>query len=198
VNDPRLDDDPWTPYWQAHRLHSCIASRRPDDQREIDGYWVRFARTLARGSRVIDLATGNGAVPFALVQAGLELDITAVDKADINPRRYLPNTESLRHVRFMGGVDLRQFPALGPYDAVTSQFGIEYLPDQVRGAVIARLLQTGGRFQLLVHHAESAIVRPRQRDLEELNILLEPGSLMDALHAGRAREAAPGRKRAQE
>lgn len=178
ASDPHRN--PWTLYWQANRLHSCIASRFPGDEEELTEYWVRFGGSLVHGSRLIDLATGNGAVPFALRHAGLDLDITAVDKADILPQRYLESAaETLRGVCFLGGVDLCDEPTLaGPYDALTSQFGIEYVPAQVRAGVIRNLLRTGGRFQLLVHHAHSAIVRPRQDDLEELTMLLEPGGLM--------------------
>jgi len=176
--------DPWTIYWQADHLHSCISAGSPEDAKQLAEYWVRFGRTLPKGARLIDLATGNGAVPFALAQAGLDLRITAVDQAYIDPRRYLKAAQRLQGVRFLGGTDLREAPALGgPYDAVTSQFGLEYLPADRRPAVVARLLSRGGHYQFLMHHAASEVVAPASRDLEELAVLLEPGGLLATLRA---------------
>lgn len=173
----------WTRYWQADRLQSCIPAVSTSEQ-EIVEHWARFGRSLPAQSRLIDLATGNGAVPAALVKAGINLVITAVDRADIDPPRYLAQGASLRSVEFIGNVDLADPTALeGQYDAVTSQFGIEYMAEDLRAGLLARLLRPGGRFQLLLHHDDSAVVQPRHRDLEELGRLFRPGGLMDALQA---------------
>lgn len=176
--------DPWSHYWQADNLHSCIPSAAESYSTEIAAYWVRFGRSLAKGARVIDLATGNGAVPATLVKAGLELDITGVDKAAIDPPRYLTVPDAVRGVRFIGGVDLSAPDNLpGSFDALTSQFGLEYLPAAARAPLVARALDRGGRFQVLIHHADSEVVGPRRRDLAELNTLLANDGLMPALLA---------------
>lgn len=175
--------DPWTQYWQADHLQSCVpASAQGSD--ELNRLWVRFGRSLPAKSRLIDLATGNGAVPAALVSAGVELDITAVDKAAVDPQRYLRDPSVLRGVRLRGGIDLTDPSVLHEhFDAVTSQFGVEYLPPGHRGALLARLLQPGGRFLLVVHHERSDVVQPRRRDLAELDRLFAPGAVMDGLLA---------------
>jgi ubiquinone/menaquinone biosynthesis C-methylase UbiE len=173
--------DPWTLYWQSDHLESCIASAT-DSGDEIADYWVHFARSLPPRARLIDVATGNGAVPAILVRAGLHLDITGVDKADVDPARYLADVEAVRGVRFIGGVDLSDASALpGSYDALTSQFGLEYLPEPARARLVAHLLGSGGRFQLLLHHQDSEIVRPRRRDLDELDELFAAEGLMPAV-----------------
>ncbi len=173
--------DAWTRYWQADRLHSCIAAE-PAVEQQVAEHWVRFGRSLAPGTRLVDLATGNGAVPAALLTAGLALDITALDKARIDPPAYLSQGSMLRGVQFAGGVDLAD-PAAWPgrYDAVTSQFGVEYLPAAARAPAVACRLHAGGRFQLLLHHADSEIVGPRRRDLEELCRLLQPNGVIPTL-----------------
>lgn len=184
--------DPWTVYWQSDRLHSCIASGSAEDQRELAAHWVGFGRTLPRGARLVDLATGNGAVPAALAGAGLDLAITGVDRADIDPRRFVAGEPALARVRFLGGVDLRDPPDLeGCYHAVTSQFGLEYLPPGARGRPVASLLGAGGRFQLLTHHVDSEILRSGRRDLDELSVLLEAGGVMEAVAAFAADGLAP-------
>lgn len=176
--------DPWSHYWQADNLHSCIPTTADRSSGHIAGYWIRFGRSLARGARIIDLATGNGAVPAVLLQAGLELDITGVDKAAIDPPRYLAVPEAVRGVHFIGGVDLSEPDNLpGSFDALTSQFGLEYLPAAVRAPLVARALEPTGQFQLLLHHTDSAVVQPRRRDLAELDTLLAGDGLMPALLA---------------
>lgn len=174
--------DPWTRYWQSDHLESCVPSSAGSST-DIADYWVRFARSLPSRARIIDVATGNGAVPAMLVQAGVDLDITGVDKADIDPARYLTEARAVQGVNFIGGVDLSDTAALpGVYDALTSQFGLEYLAEPVRAPLVARLLDSGGSFQLLMHHADSEVVRPRHRDLQELDELFAEGGLMPTLH----------------
>lgn len=166
--------DPWTLYWQANRLHSCLAAEA-DHAEAVDDFWVRFGRLLPEDAQLIDLATGNGAVPLALRRAGLGLPITAVDRAAIDPLQFLDAADSLAGVDFLGGIDLGVPLDLGRrFDAATSQFGLEYLPAESRAPALAGVLRPGARFQLLLHHADSAVVTPRRRDLEELHRLLAP------------------------
>lgn len=175
--------DAWSLYWRADRLHSCIALDQAA-QRDIDAYWVDFGRQLPPGSRLIDLATGNGAVVHALGAAGLDLGLCGVDSADIDPQKHLHSPDALRQVRFIGGVDLCEPAAIeARFDAATSQFGLEYLPPERRAAPLQTLLNERAPFQLLMHHADSEIVRPRRRDLRELTAIAQPEGVLPALLA---------------
>jgi SAM-dependent methyltransferase len=184
--------DPWTLYWQADHLQSCVPAhggRRPE---AVDRLWQDFARALPAAARVLDLATGNGAVPMTLRTAVPTLDVTGVDRAAIDPQRHLSRPGPLQDVRFVGGVDLRRPTRLGGFDAVTSQYGVEYLGIDAAARAVAGHLNPGGRFLLLVHVDDSALVRPRRGDLDELEVLLETGPAADleALLAGALEPAA--------
>ena len=98
----------WSLYWSQDRLHSCVASKDSHDQKIQDDLWKEFANSLPEQARVLDLATGNGAVPSALLGARSDLEVDAVDQADIDPLKFLSGNEVLRDVRFHANTDILQ------------------------------------------------------------------------------------------
>jgi len=174
--------DPWTLYWQADRLDSADAVRSADDYRVIRSCWHDFAAELGAGASIVDLATGNGSVPAALLAANDTLKITGIDRADIDPARYLGSPGALAGVDFQGGVDLCELPfADGSFDAATSQFGIEYaaLPEALSEAV--RVLKPGGHLQFLMHCEDSVIVQPTAGRRDEMAALLADEAVLSRL-----------------
>lgn len=170
-------NDPWTLFWRSNNLQSCVPTTSDASVPALDQLWASFAASLPASCSVLDLATGNGIVPFQLLGKRDDLQITATDRAAIDPLRNLDeHAGRLSRVRFRPSIDLAD-PAmqLGVFDAVTSQFGVEYLPTEARAGAIERHLAPGGSFCLVVHHSSSAIVAPRAADLEELDTLLGEG-----------------------
>lgn len=167
--------DPWTLFWNSNNLQSCIPASGDTDVPALEQLWASFAAGLPVASTVLDLATGNGVVPCQMLGARDDLRITAADRAAIDPLRTLKQPAGrLARVAFRAGVDLAD-PAirLGLFDAVTSQFGIEYLPADARVSAMERHLAPGGHYCLVIHHSASAIVAPRAADLRELDTLLD-------------------------
>jgi len=179
-----VNDDPWTSYWRQEQLHSCIAVGSLEDQETLAAFWGDFARSLEPDARVLDLATGNGVVPVQLLTAVPTLRITGVDRAAIAPARHVPGEPLLSRVRFCGDVDLAGLPRLGgPFDALTSQFGVEYAGVEVALRVLRTHLVEGGVFQWLLHHAQSAVVRSAAEDRAELERLTAPEGVLSAVSA---------------
>lgn len=172
--------DPWTLYWQADRLDSADAVQSTTDYAPIKAWWRELALQLDTRPDVLDLATGNGTVPASLLDANADLNITAVDRADIDPVRYLTEPGPLQAVNFKGQVDICSLPFDDEsFDAVTSQFGIEYAPQAPSIAEAARVLKHGGQMQFLLHCDDSQIVLPARRRCAEMNALLaERGVLL--------------------
>lgn len=176
--------DPWTLYWQSGCLDSCVATQSSQDAVAIEAYWQGLATQLESGSRILDLATGNGAVPAMLLKVDKTLRVTGVDKADIEPLRFLSEPGALASADFQGDVDICSLPfADAEFDAVTSQFGIEYasLPEAVPEA--ARVVRHGGKLQLLMHHADSEVVKPAKAKRREMGSLLAQGGVLQKLKA---------------
>ena len=176
--------DPWTVYWQADHLESCVAMTSAADADVVSSVWQRFASSLQDGSAVLDLATGNGTVPRTLLLANPSLAVTGVDQADIDPLQYLSDSTGLTNVKFMAGVDVCALPlAAESFDALTSQFGIEYAPLKRAVPATIPLLKSGGRLLWLLHHAESVVVRPARKKRQEMLALLQTDGTIQALIA---------------
>lgn len=177
-------DDGWTRYWQSDRPDSCIATKSPDDVRPIRTFWWDFAANLDAGSRVLDLATGNGTVPQMLLEGNQNLEITGVDRADIDPARYLSQPGLLDGVEFLAKVDIGRMPFDdASFDAVTSQFGIEYATLESAVPEAVRVLRPGGAVRLLLHHADSDVLTPSRIKRREMESLLAVGGVLDCLNA---------------
>ena len=165
----------WTHYWQTGQAHSCINTQTSDGA-EIALIWDELALSLKAGVRVLDLATGNGAVAEQLARRNPGLHITGVDQADIAPAK--------SQVDYLGNVDITHLPfADSSFDIVTSQFGFEYAPQPAAAHEAARVLARGGRLCFLLHHPDSAIVATNSLKIPEIEALLSPGGLLDQCRA---------------
>ena len=191
----------WTHYWREGWAASCApASERA--AREIRERWMRWFADLPDGSRVLDLGTGNGILlahaAAAARQQGKRFSLTGVDLADIDPLRWLSSLPpGLRRARFLGGVAAERLPLdAGEFDAVVSQYGLEYADLEPALAEVERVLAPGGRLLWLAHAEDSSVVRQNRSQGEQAAYLLAPGSPLHAMRrfvAERRRGRAPKR-----
>jgi len=170
-------DPAWRDYWKADRLASCV----PESERagaDIAAFWKRIFADLPSESRILDIATGNGAV---LAEAGRlaretgkRFARTGVDLAEIDPPRYVSDREGLlTGVRFQGNVAAEALPfEPACFDCVVSQYGLEYAELDPALAEAARALRPGGRLTWLAHSAESAVVAQNRAQIAEIELLL--------------------------
>jgi hypothetical protein len=176
--------DPWNIYWHADNVDSCVASASKRDAEAIGQLWQDFAADQSSAASVLDLATGNGTVPLALLQGNESLQITGVDKADIDPLKFLSSPGLLAKVEFVGGIDICSMPfEADSFDALTSQFGIEYAPLEAAISSAAAVLKTAGNLKFLMHHSDSEIVTPARLKIREMASLLHYGGLIHCLDA---------------
>jgi ubiquinone/menaquinone biosynthesis C-methylase UbiE len=176
--------DPWTVYWQGDHLQSCIASESPEDSDAIAVFWEEFACVLGDDSTVLDLACGNGAIPQILLTTNSSLEICAVDKASIAPQRFLSNFGELSKVKFLPETDICDLP-FDPesFDAVTSQFGLEYAPLTKACQSAAGVLKKRGSIRLLMHHEDSEILQPVKANLAEIGRLLHHDGVFSGIES---------------
>lgn len=130
-----------------------------------DQRWRRMVVALAavppEGS-VLDVATGTGAVAFALAGATPSARVTGVDFCE--PMIATAREKAARHtghLAFEVG-DVLSLPyADQTFDAVTVSFGVRNFADLPRGlAEMRRVLKPGGRFVCLeLTHVSSPLVR---------------------------------------
>lgn len=144
----------WTGFWRAEpaaRMGATLADLPRDLNDRLAAPWAVLAKGLPPRAKVLDLATGGGAVLDALHALRGDLRLTGVDSAEGLPRR--PG------MRLLGRTANERLSfADVTFDAVTSRFGIEYGPLAASAAEAARVLRPGGRIALVLHHAGSRIV----------------------------------------
>ena len=194
----------WDRFWHFDRVASCCdeEGRSNYDPRIADGWRSYFASQPA-GTPVLDLCTGNGAVPLIALEIseslGKHFAITGVDRAAIDPAQFaVTRSDRLKQVEFRGHVDAEQLPFTdASFGAVTSQYGIEYsdlgrsLPEAVR------VLAPGGGLRFCMHAAEGTVAESTRAQLADADFILDevalPARAEEAFTAVLAveREAAP-------
>jgi ubiquinone/menaquinone biosynthesis C-methylase UbiE len=176
----------WRNYWKEDRLNSCVPENNKT-AREIGEHWIGLFAVSPDSSRILDVATGNGALlahaAQAAEQTGKSFSMTGIDLADIDPVRYVSDLPGgLRNANFIGGVAAEKLPFPdSAFDIVASQYGLEYAAlDKALGEV-ERVLVVGGRLLWLAHSAESSVVEQNRDQSQQVEFLLEPGSPIHAM-----------------
>ena len=178
----RLNDDEWAQFWRHGSITTFERRGNPNYDGEIREFWERQFATLTEGARVVDLATGNGAVALLAAEysAGhkLSLVVEALDRAEIRPEKDLEDAEAAREwldrVTFSGGApnESTGLPG-GCADLVTSQYGFEYGDPAASAREVMRILRPGGRIALITHHANSVVVEDARQGLEQHRLCLD-------------------------
>ena len=175
----------WSSYWAGGALHSCIGSYAGNYVGAIGDFWQARFGGLRVGSRVLDLATGNGALPLFLqertgAEGGVRID--AVDLAEVAP----PWLQPSRHpgITFHTGVAMEDLPFIDQsFDLVVSQFGLEYAQWPQALHEILRVGKPDGSVALVMHHADSVLVKVGKAELANQQLLLEADGLLNAVDA---------------
>ena len=176
----------WDRYWQADRLASCFDVIGCNYDEALLRDWRAFFMSLEDGARLLDLCTGNGAIALVAAEVSAthakSFHIEAVDSAVIDPPRYVTReTQHLRTIQFHAktSVEALPFPDAA-FDAVSSQYGIEYTDLQGALAEAARVLAHDGRIRLVLHAAEGQAVRRSNSDISECRHLALKSGLFEA------------------
>ena len=157
----------WGLFWADSAQSRCAAGAH-DVWPALAEHWSAFARSLARGTRVLDLGCGGGVVARLLLDARPDLRVTGIDAAQV-PAADRPNLE------LRSDTPMESLPfANGSFGAVVSQFGFEYGNTAATARELARVLTQHARLSLLVHHADSPVVAAGRARLGAIVTLLGP------------------------
>ena len=180
-----MNRNPWTGYWQQAG-RGCLPEAQTGLARVLAEVWHDFGRGLRPGAKVLDLATGDGTVLRTLSGCGRRLDLIGVDSAPALPK-------PPPGIRLKAGIAMERLPfPAGRFDAITSQFGIEYGDTTAIASEIGRVLKPGGFLRFVIHHDEGAIVAHNRSRRAALTWVLSESGLLD-----RARQLAKARQNAR-
>lgn len=176
----------WSRYWSHGVAHSCGGSYGNRYEGSLAQFWRTASSGLRPGARMLDIATGNGAVPqLLLASTANSISCDAIDLARPEPQWIagLPRHKRGR-IRFHGEQAAETLPfADGHFDLVSSQYGLEYTDLARSVPEILRVLRPGGRVCLITHHADARPVRLAATELRHLDWLQASEGLLDTAGA---------------
>lgn len=158
----------WSVFWQSDQTQSRVPASEPDDSNQLISDWREFFVALPTGSRILDLGTGNGSVASQAVAVAQEklkrFSIHGVDLAEIDPPRFVPSAVNLlQEITFHPRTPMEKLPFADRYfDAIASQYAIEYSQTKESLPETMRVLKPGGRFRFLLH-ADDGVLKERCR-----------------------------------
>ena len=166
----------WDSFWRYDRLSSFLSGPGARNYAApiADG-WRAFFNDLPDGARILDLATGNGAIAVMAVEAGKGFSVTGADLAAVEPTAFVTrNVAELEQVHFLPNTPAEALPlADASIDAVVSQYGVEYsdLARSIPEAV--RVLAPGGRLRFAIHAAEGTVARDTANAIADADFLID-------------------------
>jgi SAM-dependent methyltransferase len=166
----------WDLFWTYDRLSSFGTGMGAGNYGEpIAASWRTFFAALPAGARVLDLCTGNGAIAVMAVEAGDNLQVTGADLAAVRPSAFVSGSRrSLERIRFLANTPAEQLPLEdASFDAVVSQYGIEYSDMEQSVAEAVRVLAPGGKLRFATHATEGSVAANTERAIADADFLLD-------------------------
>ena len=169
----------WSDFWRHGSLTTFFAGKY---QHGYDGpvaeFWADVFDSLPLSATLVDLATGNGAIPYLAAQAAdrrqAQWRIIGVDYADIQVPTDPAVRAQMSQVELLPNTRMEQTGLDGDsVDLVTSHFGFEYGDVEQVVAEVDRLLKPAGTLALVMHHPDSAVVRQAKRDYQQTRMCLD-------------------------
>ena len=170
-----MDKQQWAEYWSGGALHSLAGDFAGNYTGKIAEFWRAEFQQLEPGARILDVATGNGAIALHALAVSDEqqkgFSVEACDLAAIEPSATVSDPELKRQLERIvfhpeTNIEATDFDR-GTFDLLTSQFGFEYANLSAGAKEIARLLSEQGRFAAIMHHPNSYILITTNGDRQQ-------------------------------
>lgn len=186
IKDSQADNSwHWSQYWSANRVAACFEGAGSNYEQPIQSLWRDFFRSLPPSARILDIGTGNGAVPIIAWHTGQaegsDFSISAVDAADINPSRHVQqDSDAIAHIEFRGNISAESMPFDDDsFDAISSQYALEYMEQRSVLPELYRVAAPGAQLMCVIHSESGAAASGAQRELLHCAYLLHDSGLFD-------------------
>ncbi|SKA13993.1 class I SAM-dependent methyltransferase [Novilysobacter spongiicola] len=195
----------WNQYWATGAMHSLKGSLPDHYQGAVRAFWQRVFAGLDHEKRVLEVGTGNGALPALICQLCAQdmPRVDAVDYADIDPTWVRQAPDACRDaIVFHPNQLIEALPfADETFDLVVGQFAFEYAERPAAIKELLRVLKPDGNVGLLLHASDSRLAEVARAEAPMAEWLLEIDGFMEATgdiyrHAALA-STAEGRRRLQ-
>lgn len=172
----------WSRYWCAGNLDSCFTG---DQTFSLQDKWVNLFSKLNSDCKILDLATGNGAVARiaanTLNQQDKEFSIYAVDQANIEPSHFMQGVNAPRgKIQIFPNTHIESLPfQTSFFDCVTSQFGFEYSNTDQTIREMARISKQDAVLMLIMHARNGEVDKASSSRLSKIKSLVAKGEVVD-------------------
>jgi len=177
----------WEDFWRSGRIVSCPTDSADGYTGNVRRLWEQFFGQLPSGSRLLDIGTGNGALPLIALDVArdraADLEVHGIDLARIDPLHVVPDGQRLfKKAVFHGGVRAEAMPfADGYFHAVVGQYSLEYTHCEAALSEIRRVVADGAPARFVLHHASSIVVTIAHESLSHARELEERASAFSDL-----------------
>lgn len=178
-------DEDWDAYWAHGFLTSCANAFSGNYAGRIRATWDAFFDELPAGARLLDIATGNGAIALLASEYSLRNDkgfeVHGIDRARIDPASAWRGDEAvLQGVRFQGRISAERLPFDdGFFQAVTGQYALEYTDYPATIAELGRVISPGGSARFVLHHPDSVVINTSREEHSHGQLLLHETRIFD-------------------
>jgi len=186
----------WEDFWRSGRIVSCPTDSTDGYTGNVRRLWEEFFAELPAGAQILDVGTGNGALPLIALDCArkrsVAFEVHGVDLARIDPRRVVPDGQRLfGNTVFHGGVPAEAMPfADGYFHAVAGQYSLEYTQREAALREIHRVMAAGAPARFVLHHASSIVVTIAHESLSHARELEERAAAFSDLREYVAAERA--------
>lgn len=171
----RLTANEWSRYWEKGTLTTFLGRFKNNYDGEVEKFWKENLENTLPQSKIIDLATGNGALAILiselLLRKKINVEIDAIDFSTIDPKSIAHrniNNDILNKITFHSNkpIESTTFPD-NTFDIAVSQFGFEYGDPEASVAELNRILKQSSKIFFLMHHKDSAIIKQAQEGVKQ-------------------------------
>lgn len=171
----------WSRLWKTGVLHSCSKAFHGNYEGAIEKFWSSQFETMTNGEILVDIGTGNGAIPLLAFESaknsGISIEIHGIDIAEISPLSNIPD-EISRSIHFHPGVSATNLPFEdGSVSLLTSQYAFEYMPREECIAESKRALGDHGKISFVMHSEDSLISSTSLVQLSEYRYLFDDSNI---------------------
>lgn len=182
TSNPSLDH--WARYWQSGARHSLPHDFSGNYDREVATFWNAQFSKVSSGGGVLDVCTGTGAIALLARDAFSDdsVRISAVDGAAVDlstlDQIWPDRVGDLKDIEFVFGCPLERLDELGPkgpFDLVTSQYGLEYCDLAVVAPMVTTVLKPDGCLAMLTHASTSEMAGTMAEEAADYQRLEDQG-----------------------